>query len=64
MGNNMRDLKKYAVPVIIYVYGEDESDALDYATTALERSDLLEQDGVVGINPEIDLDDIDLQEEG
>lgn len=63
MGNNMKPLKKFAVPVTLYVYGEDERDALDYVQTALEHSDLLDQDGVVGIDPDIDVEDVDPLEE-
>lgn len=59
----MKPLKKYVVPVNIVVLGEDPRDALDYTQTALEHSDLLDQDGIVGINPDIDEDDIELHEE-
>jgi hypothetical protein len=59
----MRKLNKYIVPVNLIVYGETEADALDYAVTALDRSDLLDQDGIVGVNSDIELDDIEFYEE-
>jgi hypothetical protein len=59
----MNKLNKYIVPVTLIVYGETEADALDYAQTALDQSDLLDQDGIVGVNPDIELDDIEFYEE-
>jgi len=59
----MNKLNKYIVPVNLIVYGETEADALDYATTALDHSDLLDQDGIVGVNPDIEIDDIEFYEE-
>jgi hypothetical protein len=59
----MNKLNKYIVPVNLIVYGETEMDALDYAVTALDHSDLLDQDGIVGVNSDIELDDIDFYEE-
>lgn len=59
----MNKLNKYFVPVTLIVYGETESDALDYAQTALDQSDLLDQDGIVGVNPDIDVDDIEFCED-
>jgi hypothetical protein len=59
----MKPLKIYQLPVTLYVKGESPTDALDYVQTALEHSDLLDQDGIVGFDPEIDEDDIELQEE-
>jgi hypothetical protein len=59
----MNKLNKYVVPVDVIVYGETEADALDYIQTALDRSDLLDQDGIVGVNPDIELDDIEFYEE-
>ena len=38
-------------------------DALDYAQTALDMSDLLDQDGIVGVNSDIEVDDIEFYEE-
>jgi hypothetical protein len=51
------------MPVNVIVYGETEADALDYIQIALDNSDLLDQDGIVGVNPDIELDDIELYEE-
>lgn len=46
-------LKKYVVPVELIVYGESEADAVDYVTAAIDHSDILAQDGIVGVNPDI-----------
>jgi len=59
----MNKLNKYIVPVTLIVYGETEADALDYTQNALDQSDLLDQDGIVGVNPDIELDDIEFYEE-
>jgi hypothetical protein len=59
----MEKLNKYIVPVNMIVYGETEADALDYIQVALDNSDLLDQDGIVGVNPDIELDDIEFYEE-
>lgn len=59
----MRKLNKYIVPVTIIVYGETEADALDYVQTALDHSDLLDQDGIVGVNSDIELDEVEFYEE-
>jgi hypothetical protein len=59
----MNKLNKYTVPITLIVYGETEADALDYAQNALDRSDLLDQDGIVGVNSDIELDDIEFYEE-
>jgi hypothetical protein len=59
----MNKLNKYVVPVDFIVYGETEADALDYLQNALDNSDVLDQDGIVGVNPDIELDDIDFYEE-
>jgi hypothetical protein len=59
----MNKLNKYVVPVDVIVYGETESDALDYIQIALDNSDLLDQDGIVGVNPDIEIDDIEFYEE-
>jgi hypothetical protein len=45
------------------VYGETEADALEYTVTALDHSDLLDQDGIVGVDSDIDVDDIEFYEE-
>ena len=59
----MNKLNKYVVPVTLIVYGETEADALDYAQNALDMSDLLDQDGIVGVNADIEVDDIEFFEE-
>lgn len=59
----MKKLNKYFVPVMLIVYGETEMDALDYTQTALDHSDLLDQDGIVGVNSDIDIDDIEFCED-
>jgi len=59
----MNGLNKYMVPVTLIVYGETEADAMDYAQTALDNSDLLDQDGIIGVNSDIELDDIEFYEE-
>jgi hypothetical protein len=59
----MNKLNKYIVPVTLIVYGETEADALDYTQTALDHSDLLDQDGIVGVNSDIEIDDIEFYEE-
>lgn len=55
-------LDKYTVYVKLTVVGESVEDALEYATQAIDASDLLSQDGVVGIEIDEDLD-IELIEE-
>ena len=59
----MNKLNKYIVPVTLIVYGETEADALDYTQNALDQSDLLDQDGIVGVNSDIEVDDIEFYEE-
>lgn len=59
----MNKLNKYIVPVNLIVYGETEADALDYVQTALDHSDLLDQDGIVGVNAEVDVDEVELYED-
>ena len=59
----MNKLYKYVVPVTMIVYGETEADALEYVQTALDRCDLLDQDGIVGVNSDIEVDDIEFYEE-
>ncbi len=59
----MEKLNKYIVPVHFIVFGESEEDALQYAEEAVEHSDLLDQDGIVGIDPTVEIDDIELYEE-
>jgi hypothetical protein len=57
------NLDKYIVYVKLTVVGESIEDALDYAIQAVDASDLLDQDGVVGIEVDDDLDNIELIEE-
>ena len=59
----MNSLNKYVVPVTLIVYGETEADALDYVQAALDNSNLLDQDGIVGVNSDIEVDDIEFYEE-
>ena len=49
-------LNKYTVYMKLTVWGESPEDALDYANTALDASDLLTQDGIIGL--ELDEDSI------
>lgn len=56
-------LNKYTLYVKLTVLGESPEDALDYAADAVDTSDLLSQDGVVGIEILDDLDTIELVEE-
>lgn len=59
----MNTLNKYMVPIELIVYGESENDAINYVQEALDHSDLLEQDGVLGVNPDIEEDSVELIEE-
>lgn len=56
-------LNKYTVYVKLTVWGESPEDAADYVNTALDRSDLLTQDGIIGIESVDDTDNIELVEE-
>ena len=56
-------LNKYVAYVKLTVFGENAEDAIYYATSALDTSDLLEQDGVVGIELTDDADTIELVED-
>lgn len=58
----MEKLNTYAVYVKMFVLGESEEDAFDTADTAVSTSNLLDQDGVVGI-AEVDVDDVELLDE-
>lgn len=60
--NDLR-LNKYVAYVKLTVFGENAEDAIYYATSALDTSDLLEQDGVVGIELTDDADTIELVED-
>lgn len=54
-------LEKYTVFVKLTVLGESPEDALEYANNAIDTSDLLDQDGVVGIA--LDEDTIEQEDE-
>lgn len=56
-------LDKYVVYVKLTVFGESPEDALEYANNAIDTSDLLDQDGVVGIALVDDIDSIEPEEE-
>lgn len=56
-------LNKYTVYVKLTVWGESPADAADYINAAIDASDLLTQDGIIGIEPIEDLDTIELVEE-
>jgi hypothetical protein len=59
----MKKLQKYIVPVELTVFGESEADAIAYVQDALDHCDLLEQDGIVGVNPDIDELSVDVLED-
>ncbi len=59
----MKKLNKYIVPVELVVYGETADDAISYVQEALDHSDILEQDGILGVNPDIEEDSVELLEE-
>ena len=61
--NNRMKLNKYIVPVELTVYGESEGDAIGYVQEALDHSDILEQDGILGVNPDIEEEVVELVEE-
>jgi hypothetical protein len=61
---NHPKLDKYVVLMKITVYGESPEDALDYANAAIDASDLLSQDGVVGIEIDNDVDTVETLEDG
>lgn len=56
-------LDKYTVFLKLTVWGESPEDALDYANSAIDTSDMLSQDGVIGIELIDDLDSIELVDE-
>lgn len=59
----MEDINKYTVYVKLTVWGETPEDALDYAITAVDVSDLLTQDGIIGVEIIDDADSIELVED-
>lgn len=60
---NHPKLDKYIVLMKLTVLGESPEDALDYANMAIDASDLLTQDGVVGIEIDNDVDTVETLEE-
>lgn len=59
----MEDINKYTVYVKLTVWGESPEDALDYANSAIDASDLLTQDGIIGLEIIDDADSVELVEE-
>ncbi len=57
-------LDKYTVYVKLTVWGESPEDAVDYVENAIDASDLLTQDGIIGIEIVDDEDSIELMETG
>ena len=56
-------LDKYTVYLKLTVWGESPEDAADYANSAIDASDLLTQDGIIGIELVDDTDSIELAED-
>lgn len=56
-------LDKYTVYVKLTVWGESPEDAVDYVEHAIDASDFLSQDGIIGVEI-IDDDSIELMETG
>lgn len=42
----MENLKKFLVPVFIIAYGEDQEEAIEYVTKALDMTDFVREDGI------------------
>lgn len=59
----MKALHKYVVPIELTVYGESPLDAIAYVQDAIDGSNLLDQDGILGVNPDIEEDAVDFFEE-
>lgn len=53
----------YVVYLKLTVMGENPEDALEYANSAIDNSDLLDQDGVIGIEVVDDVDTIEPAED-
>lgn len=45
----MKQLKTYEILLSMTVRGEDEEDAVDYAYRAIDMSNIIDEDGIVGI---------------
>jgi hypothetical protein len=58
----MKPLKTYGVFVKVFVLGENEQEAVETLNEALDSSDLINQDGVLGFNP-AENEDVDETEE-
>lgn len=56
-------LDKYTVYLKLTVWGESPEDAVEYANSAIDASDLLTQDGIIGIEVIDDEDSIELMED-
>lgn len=57
-------LRKYRIPITLIVYGEREEDAWEYLQEALDHSNILDQDGIIGIDDSsTDIEDIEELEE-
>lgn len=54
----MNKLNKYSTYVKVFVFGESEEDALDSLNAAVDSCDLLDQDGVIGIEVLDDVEDL------
>lgn len=59
----MEKLNTYAVYVKLFVLGESEMDALETTYSAVDGCDLLDQDGVVGIEVIDEVEEADGDEE-
>ncbi len=57
------DLDKFVIYVKLRVLGESIEDALEYAEQALDASDLLDQDGIIGIELVDDTDTIESEDD-
>lgn len=58
-----RNIDGYVVYLKLTVMGESPEDALEYANSAVDNSDLLDQDGVIGIEVVDDVDTIEPAED-
>jgi hypothetical protein len=43
------DLKKFIVPVFVVTYGDNEDEAVTYVERALDKTDLVFEDGIFSI---------------
>lgn len=56
-------LDKYVIYVKLRVLGESPEDALEYADEAIEASNLLDQDGILGVELLDDIDTVENEED-